>query len=214
MTKPKSVEPPRLATWLLERFSSESESLAGDLIESFQHGSSSGWYWRQVLAAILIELPQLMRKHLVLFAYTIACSAVISIAWFFMFPNVAHASAFPRVFTLYARSYGIEWPWAFVYQIDFITTFQAATVWAALLAYLKFARQLRRRNLLLALLGLLVVLATGNVALPLVSGFLGSFHWFRWVVVSAPPAIAFIVGNWIVRRSSGGVMSVVGSGTE
>jgi hypothetical protein len=214
MTKPKSVEPPRLATWLLERFSSESEPLAGDLIESFKHGCSSGWYWRQVLMAILIALPQLMRKHLVLFAYTVACSAVVSIAWFCMFPNVAHASAFPRVFALYARSYGIEWPWSFVYQVAFITTFQAATVWAALIAYLTFSRQLRGRNLLRVLLGVLVVLAISNLALPLVSGFLGSFYWFGWVVVSAPPAIAFIVGNWKVRRSGSGVMSVVGSGTE
>jgi hypothetical protein len=195
MTKSKSVEPPKLATSLLERFLPDSGPLTGDLIEAFKHGRSSGWYRRQAFVAILIALPHLMRKYLALFAYAVACSAVISTAWFFMFPSAVRESAFPRLFGLYAKGYGIDWPWSFVYQIAFITAFQAATVWAALIAYLKVSRQLRRRNLLRALLVVLVVLAISNVALPLVSGLLSSFQWFGWVVVSAPAGIALIVAG-------------------
>jgi hypothetical protein len=203
MKKPKSVEPPKLATWLLERFSPESGPLAGDLIEAFKHGRSSSWYWKQVLAAILIALLQLMRRNIALFAYTVACSAAISIAWFFMFPNAARDSVFPRVFALYSRSYGIDWPWSFTYQMSFLTAFQTAIVMVALIAHLTISRQLRRRNVLQALLVVVVVLATGNVALPLISGLLSGLQWGGWVCVSAPAAIALILGNWKATRSRG-----------
>jgi hypothetical protein len=48
--------PPRFATWLLGRFGSSThgESLAGDLIEQYQKERSRTWYWKQVLAAVLI----------------------------------------------------------------------------------------------------------------------------------------------------------------
>jgi len=54
MTTPNSLEPPRLATWLLERSlpAGKNAPLAGDLIEGFKQGRSSSWYWRQVLWAI------------------------------------------------------------------------------------------------------------------------------------------------------------------
>jgi signal peptidase I len=49
----KHLEPPRMATWLLQHASSRyhSESLTGDLIESYRAGRSAGWYWRQALQA-------------------------------------------------------------------------------------------------------------------------------------------------------------------
>jgi len=206
--KAKSVEPPKLATWLLSRFSPGSGPLAGDLIEAFKHGRSSGWYWRQVFVTILIALPQLMRKHLALSTYTVACGVAISVAWFFMFPNAARASAFPTVFALYARGYVMDWPWSIVYQIAFLTTFQAAIVAVALIAHLASYHQLRRRSLLRALPVVVFVLAISNVALPLLSGLLSGVEWFGWVLLSAPGAIALIFGNWKVTRSRGSVIDV------
>ncbi len=49
-------QPPRVATWLAQRLVSGSrrESLLGDLIEQYRQGRSGRWYWRQVLAAILV----------------------------------------------------------------------------------------------------------------------------------------------------------------
>ena len=46
--------PPRVATWLLMRLASgrRHESLVGDLMQQYQHGRSSGWYWRQVATSI------------------------------------------------------------------------------------------------------------------------------------------------------------------
>ena len=208
MTKLESVEPPKLATWLLEWFSPENGPLAGDLTEAYRSGRSATCYWRQVFTAILIALPQLVWRHLALFAYTVACSAVISITWFFVFPNAAHSSAFPKVFALYTKGYAIDWPWSFVYQIAFLTAFQAALVAVALIAHLTFSRQLRRRSFFEAWLIVVVVLAISNVALPLVSGVLSRVEWFGWVLVSAPAAIALILGNWRATRSRDSVIRV------
>lgn len=65
MTRANSVEPPRLATWLMEQFSPllQNTPLAGDLVETFKQGRSSSWYWRQVFWAVLIGLLNLFRKR-------------------------------------------------------------------------------------------------------------------------------------------------------
>ena len=49
--------PPRLAAWLLKRFASgyRSDSLSGDLLEEYQTGRTPGWYWREVIAALLVS---------------------------------------------------------------------------------------------------------------------------------------------------------------
>jgi hypothetical protein len=45
--------PPRLAVLLLKRFAAN-EPLAGDLHEEYLAGRSSIWYWRQVIAAVVL----------------------------------------------------------------------------------------------------------------------------------------------------------------
>jgi hypothetical protein len=49
-------QPPALASWLLRRLCStkDKEALTGDLYERFGEGQSEGWFWRQVVIAILI----------------------------------------------------------------------------------------------------------------------------------------------------------------
>jgi len=65
MTEVDSPDPPKLASWLMEHFSPllQNAPLAGDLVESFRDGRSSGWYCRQVFWAILIGLLNLFRKR-------------------------------------------------------------------------------------------------------------------------------------------------------
>ena len=48
-------QPPRLALALLERFVPDSEALAGDLVEEFEHRPSAVWFWVQVLGAVAAE---------------------------------------------------------------------------------------------------------------------------------------------------------------
>jgi hypothetical protein len=49
-------EPPRMAVWLLKHWASpyQRESLVGDLFEMYRTGCSRTWYWRQVLAALIL----------------------------------------------------------------------------------------------------------------------------------------------------------------
>lgn len=60
-----NASPPRLATWLLQRWGSgpQCESLVGDLIEQYQHGRSRAWYRRQVLTAIAVGAFRDIRDH-------------------------------------------------------------------------------------------------------------------------------------------------------
>jgi len=43
--------PPRFAAWLLKRLT-QNDALVGDVAESYAHGQSAWWYWRQVVAII------------------------------------------------------------------------------------------------------------------------------------------------------------------
>ena len=200
MTRANSLQPPRLATWLLDQFSPvlQNAPLAGDLMEAFKQGRSSSWYWRQVFGAILIALPSLLRKQWGCLAYAVGCSGLISAAWFFMSPTAGHGSALPQVFAIYAKGYAIQWPWSLVYQIAFLTAFQFVIVAVALGAYLAFSRVLNPQNLLRSLMVVIVVLASGNVAMPFLGVILSVMRLglLGWMLVSTPTAVALILGMW------------------
>jgi len=51
------TNPPRIATWMMEHLTpaDRDEAIAGDLLEHFRAGRSSGWYWRQAVNAIVME---------------------------------------------------------------------------------------------------------------------------------------------------------------
>jgi hypothetical protein len=58
--------PPALATWLLAHFASDyqRDSLAGDLIEQYHLGRSRCWYWKQVVAALVVAGAKVLRPAL------------------------------------------------------------------------------------------------------------------------------------------------------
>lgn len=60
-----TVQPPRLATWLLQRMTTgpRSESLIGDLFEQYRNRPSAVWYWRQALTAIVVGIGADLRMH-------------------------------------------------------------------------------------------------------------------------------------------------------
>jgi hypothetical protein len=61
----REQQPPWVATWLAQRLVSgpRRESLLGDLIEQYRQGRSGIWYWRQVLAAILVGTVHDLAAH-------------------------------------------------------------------------------------------------------------------------------------------------------
>jgi hypothetical protein len=54
--------PPALATWLVEHFASDyqRDSLLGDLIEQYNQGGSRFWYWKQVVAALVVASARML----------------------------------------------------------------------------------------------------------------------------------------------------------
>ena len=56
---------PRVATWLLIRFSAgpHGEAIAGDLMEQYAAHPSRWWYWRQVLSAIRADIVTTVRDN-------------------------------------------------------------------------------------------------------------------------------------------------------
>ena len=228
MTSGNPLDPPKLATWLLEQFCRvrKNAPLAGDLMEEFKQGRSSAWYWRQVFWAILMGSRTFLRKCWGRLVYAVVCSGLICTAWFSLFPITgrftAHvvgvssdghiwygpvhvtgsSSALPAVFALYAKSYGMPWPWSLVYQIAFLTAFQAIVVAFAIGAYIGFARILKAQNFLLTLIVVVVVLASSNVAATFLSvppsdirvssDFVSRVGW--WVLVATPAMFALLLG--------------------
>ena len=69
---------PRAATWLLQHLGLDSEPLAGDLLEEYTDGRTAGWYWRQVMAAILTDVPRQMWAHRTL---VVLALAVMGVFW-------------------------------------------------------------------------------------------------------------------------------------
>jgi hypothetical protein len=62
--------PPRIATWLLERFGPgyRNDSLLGDLFEEYQRDRTRTWYWWQTIVAICIGRATSLRRSLSQFA--------------------------------------------------------------------------------------------------------------------------------------------------
>ena len=91
------TDPPRLATWLLQRFASgpRGESLAGDLFEHYQQKRSPAWYWRQVVIAILASTASDVAAHKLLAVRAVVVGGLVSVL--FSVPvhwlsEIAHAS--------------------------------------------------------------------------------------------------------------------------
>lgn len=58
--------PPRLASALMRWMGPRDDALVGDLLEAYRGGRSDWWYWRQVVAAIIIGVVTAVRSQKVL----------------------------------------------------------------------------------------------------------------------------------------------------
>jgi hypothetical protein len=79
-----SARPPRLASWMLRQLTAgpHAEALEGDLLEAWRRGRDNGWYWRQVLVAVAVNLLRLGRSQGPRLAMAIAASWAMMLAWF------------------------------------------------------------------------------------------------------------------------------------
>ena len=74
--------PPALAVWLLRHLGSgyHGESLAGDLLEEYQHERTALWYWREVCTAIWVARLRSIRMTLARFTATAMLRLLTEIA--------------------------------------------------------------------------------------------------------------------------------------
>ena len=72
-------DPPKAALWLLQRLCPKRnrEAITGDLLERFSEGRSRGWFWRQVLAAILVGASGQLRPLWTEICFAAAGTALI-----------------------------------------------------------------------------------------------------------------------------------------
>ena len=67
-----AVQPPKLATFLMERLAGCEPILLGDLQEEYRAGRSRWWYWREALSVVAWSLVGAIRSHPVKFLRAIA----------------------------------------------------------------------------------------------------------------------------------------------
>ncbi len=96
--------PPRAATWLLRHFGRGNEPLAGDPLDEFRDGRTAHWYWRQVMTAILTDVPKRIWANRALGLPELAGLAFrVGVASFFTWPVGPGRRRFPRISSCPAR---------------------------------------------------------------------------------------------------------------
>jgi hypothetical protein len=120
-----------MATWMLEHLTPgpRNEALAGDLLEDFRNRRSIGWYWRQVLAAIVIgcSLEILNQRTVMLFA---ALWSMLVPAWLLTLANLEEH------FNLNRRIWQMEWPWSSVLDMGLLLAANLLFIWVGIFIYL------------------------------------------------------------------------------
>jgi hypothetical protein len=121
-----ALRPPAVATWLLEHLQSSpsNDSLAGDLFEEYGHGRSRLWYWKQVLAAIVVSACREIAAHPVLALRAIVVGWAV---WYFYAVAVIPAlivplarRILPTAWAMTSSPFVITWwaLWAPIYAVS------------------------------------------------------------------------------------------------
>jgi hypothetical protein len=105
----RQSKPPRPATWMLNHLAPPGcdEALAGDLLEDFNAGRSSTWYWRQVLTTTAIRWFRSLADHRFALFFAAAWS-LLSPAWQIAIVRLYHTS------NLIGYVWRLPWPWSTV----------------------------------------------------------------------------------------------------
>lgn len=163
------VQPPRIATWLLQSFAlaDRNEALAGDLLEEFRAGRSSGWYRRQVLSAIAIGSVRGTMGRLDVLLFAVFWS-MLTPAWLLAFANLEQR------FGLDQRFWQMAWPWSTVCDLGLLLAANLIFTWAGIVLYLiphlSITKNLRFHAFakgLLASIPVLVTLWAALIVLPM-----------------------------------------------
>jgi hypothetical protein len=111
-------QPPRPATWLLERLAGRSnfDPLIGDLAEQFAQGRSRFWYWWQTLGVLGLELVRILRKHGLSFTAAVLAGCALTQVWMLgssyafqpLYANLPQVGAHPWTASVLLRVAGMQ----------------------------------------------------------------------------------------------------------
>jgi hypothetical protein len=106
-------QPPALAAWLLRHVCAQDnrEELTGDLLERFAERPSRGWFWSQVLAAILVGAVRSLQAH-----WPQVCFAIAGTAWDHL-SSPGRSQLLGRVW--WWGSLGLPWPLSAAFEVTF-----------------------------------------------------------------------------------------------
>jgi hypothetical protein len=196
----KSSQPPALATWLLDHLmpGGMNEVLAGDLLEEFGQQRSAAWYWRQVLAAIMVGFLQELRVRSIAILFAIVCSSVVPWRHIWITPQFKSLSHFGM---------RLPWPLSLVSQIALLTLFNAVMLVIAFGAYLAVTRSFNLHRFSQALLVALPVLALASTGI--MFGAASPLPVFAKLDLAArlPLFLGLLISIWIAAPSAARVDS-------
>ncbi len=169
----KHTHPPAIAAWMLEHLTAGfcNDTLAGDLCEELQRGRSTVWYWRQVLTAIAVGIPQRARALWLMLLYAALWSIPAPALQFY-------SSRSPEMNRLFGDIVQLDWPWSALGTLAFENGLGLLLVWTGLIVYLWLhfhrTRTLSRTRLwqgMLTSLPVLVAVSAALASLPLRQSF-------------------------------------------
>jgi hypothetical protein len=198
MSSEKS-QPPGLAIWLLRHLCSnqDQEALAGDLLERFAEGESQGWFWRQVLWAILVGASRECRIHWIQIAFPIIGAPAL---WFWGGRSVGAVLGNPIGGRAWDWGLTLQWPMSAVYDYFFRSLIVALMIQPLLAVLLLLDHAFEWVRLLRTLV----------ISIPLIAAT--ALAWTLWPFSEAAvsrffvPMILFmlLISAWLGCRTNGG----------
>jgi hypothetical protein len=132
-------KPPALATWMLEHLQpGENHALEGDLAEEFGNGRGSIWYWRQVLAAVVMGLAGTIREHWPTLVFAALWTAPIPTLDIFVLRKI-------EMTPFFAERWSLAWPLSTICDLGLTITWAILYIWLGL-ALSFMARRMAARN--------------------------------------------------------------------
>jgi uncharacterized membrane protein YidH (DUF202 family) len=127
----KITQPPATAIWLLEHAipGQPNEALAGDLLEEFRNGRTSGWYWSQVLVAVALGWlrESLARADVIAFA---ALWSIAGPSWFVYTDKIQNDAVI-----MHALLSRLAFPWSMLGYFGWGLALSMALIWAGIVVY-------------------------------------------------------------------------------
>lgn len=125
------IKPPRFPAWMLEHLNAgkRNDALNGDLVEEFRRGRSVVWYWRQVLAALLIGWVKNVRDHRNLMVFT-ALWSILAPGWTLIALRAAQHQAEAW------HIWQLNWPWSSLCSVMMFFAPGLIFIWLGMAFYL------------------------------------------------------------------------------